>query len=103
MSTKYSINAWELELPHTDICINSVKFKLGIPNKKASFIAQNINEKFGKLANYIDSNVDKNSTFVDVGSNFGIASMYAAKSKACQVLSFETTIQLLIILAFYLL
>ena len=34
-------------------------------------------------------NVDKNSTFVDVGSNFGIASIYASMSKSCQVLSFE--------------
>ena len=41
------------------------------------------------MANWIDLNVEKDSTFVDVGSNFGIASIYAAKSRSCQVLSFE--------------
>lgn len=89
MAKYTSTKEWEFNLPHVDVSINSVDFRLGIPNKKSLFIAQRIEEKFGKLANWIDLNVDKDSTFVDVGSNFGIASIYAAMSKSCQVLSFE--------------
>ena len=62
---------------------------MGSHNKKWLFIAQKINEKFCKLANWINLNVEKDSIFVDVGSNFAIASIYVAMFQSCQVLSFE--------------
>ena len=89
MPTHTSSSDWEFSIPHVGVSINSVNFKLATPNSKSRFIAKNIDKRFGRMFSWIDECVEKKSTFVDVGSNFGIASIYAAKSRSCQVLSFE--------------
>ena len=81
---------WESSIPTNVLKFGEgVKISFIVANKKSLYTIQGLQSSFSHLRQWIDNYVDSESCFIDVGSNFGLAAMYAAKKKSCKCLAFE--------------
>ena len=70
---------------------NNIDLKFKIVNYISYYRAKTFSYKEPETLNWID-NFKENSVFFDIGANVGIYSIYAVKSKNCEVYSFEPSV-----------
>jgi FkbM family methyltransferase len=70
---------------------NGVFYSFSSPNKLCDFRTKSFSSKEPETLKWIDS-FSKESVFWDIGANVGIYSIYAAKSRECNVYSFEPSV-----------
>ena len=89
MADTQHLKSWEDSLPSVSLNVRGTEFSFVIPNAKARWVADNVESREPEVYEWIDANLNPDSLLIDVGANFGLYSLYAAKKKDCKVISFE--------------
>jgi FkbM family methyltransferase len=76
---------------HRSISHKGHDFKFAAYNRLSSYRAESFSSKEPETLEWIDS-IDENSVLWDIGANVGLYSIYAAKTRAAQVYSFEPSV-----------
>ena len=80
-----------IRLKYTIVHYKGVQYKFSTPNPLSSYRAKTFSTKEPETLDWIDQ-ISLNSVVWDIGANVGLYSVYAAKSRGCDVYAFEPSI-----------
>ena len=99
MEKTQDLKSWEDSLPFVSLNVRDTEFSFVIPNAKAQWVANNVESREPEVYEWIDTNLNSSSLLIDVGANFGLYSLYAAKKRIVKLYLLSPILQVTIFLA----